>query len=171
MRGAHRTGHSVRRLPALVVVGALLVAGLVVDRRSRPVTHVAAAQAVDSLMPTAAGATALTSSWYCPGANAVNGSLNDGTLVIANPTDRPLPATVTIVPVTGDPKALPVTVAARSRTVIHEGDLVQSNQVAALVDFNGGGGVVEQVTNGPSGASATPCASAASDRWYFPAAS
>src|SRR5205823_5076891 len=65
----------------------------------------------------------------------------------------------------------PLTVEPRTRWVIHEGDVVQAPQVAALVDFNGGGGVVEQVTNGAYGSSITPCASTASDRWYFPAGS
>ena len=43
MRGSHRAGGPVRRLPAVVALAALLVAGLAADRRSRPVTRVAAA--------------------------------------------------------------------------------------------------------------------------------
>jgi hypothetical protein len=161
----------VRRLPALAVLAALIVAGVAVDRRARPVTRVTASRNVDSMMPSAAGATSLTSSWYCPGANAVPNAAADGTLVIANPTDRVLPATVTLVPVTGAPKATPVSLEPRSRITIHEGDTVNADQIAALVDFNGGGGVAEQVTSGPLGGSITPCASGASDHWYFPSGS
>src|SRR4051812_16724229 len=156
------------RSPAIIAIAGLLIAGGLVDRRARPhAPSTAAGRELSSLMPTAATTKSLTSAWYCPGATAVPGGAANGVLIIANPTDTPLPATVTLVPVTGAPVGVPFVVPPQSRSVFPEFDHVQAQQVAALVDFNGGGGTVEQQIVGPYGSSVAPCASQASDNWYF----
>src|SRR4051794_31876840 len=156
------------RLVSLIAIAALLVAGLAVDRRARPhAPSTAAGREVSSLMPTAATTRSLTSAWYCPGATAVTGGIANGTLIIANPTGTPLPATVTLVPVTGAPVGVPLVVQPQSRSVVQESDFLKAQQVAALVDFNGGGGTVEQQVTGANGSAVAPCASQASDNWYF----
>lgn len=164
------TGPPGRRLPAVIVIVALLVVGLVVDRQA-PASGGGAgagrAAVLATAMPSVAPATALSSSWYCPGATAVPGGQADGTVVIANVGARPLDATVTVVPSTGTAKAVPVTVGPRSRTTVHEADVVQAPQAAVLVELRGGGGAVEQQVDGPSGRDVTPCASTASDHWFF----
>src|SRR5438067_8487427 len=105
-RPAHRAG-AARRLPILVAIAALIVAGAVVDRRARPAAEASAARQLDTLMPTAPAADALTSAWYCPGGSASPNGPADAFVTVANPTDRALDATVTVVPSSGEAKAAP----------------------------------------------------------------
>src|SRR5438270_8036500 len=157
------------RLSVLIALALVLVAGGLVGRKGRPQpASPSAGREAESLMPTAATTRALTSAWYCPGATAAPNGVANGTLLVANPTDADLTANLTLVPSAGQPVAVPFTVAARSRSIIREADFIQADHVAALIDFNGGGGVVEQQVTGPLGASLSPCASEASDHWYFP---
>jgi hypothetical protein len=154
------------------VLVAILVGAGIIDRKARPQTTArVAGRNLDSLMPTAASSRSLTSAWYCPAATSSPNGPADGTLIMANPGDSELTATLTLVPVNGEPKAVPLTVPANARVVIHEADYLQAPHVAALVDFNGGGGVVEQMILGPAGTSTTACSSEASDHWYFPTGS
>ena len=128
------------RLYVLIALALVLVAGGLVDRKARPGPPTpSAGRQAESLMPTAATTRALTSAWYCPGATAAPNGVADGALLIANPTDTDLAATLTLVPSTGQAVAVPFTVAARSRSIIREADFIQADHVAALIDFNGGG--------------------------------
>ena len=154
-----------RRLPALRVLGALLVAGGAADRLYRP--EAGSGGEVSSGMPVAAPARALTSTWYCAGASANPGGPADGAVIVANPGRRALTGSVTIVPSEGSLRTVPLTVPAASTAVVRHQDLVQSPFAAALVELDGGEVVVEHSVSGPLGASIAPCASRASDRWYF----
>jgi hypothetical protein len=61
------------------------------------------------------------------------------------------------------------TVAARTRSSVVLSDLVIAPNVSALVETDGGAIAVEHQVEGPTGRSVGPCASSASDTWYFPA--
>src|SRR6059036_3250288 len=96
------------RLGVLIALALVLVAGGLVDRKARPgPPSPSAGRQAESLMPTAATTRALTSAWYCPGATAAPGGAADGLLLVANPTDAGLAATVTLVPTSGQPVAVP----------------------------------------------------------------
>ncbi|MDQ1397020.1 MAG: hypothetical protein QOG64_2279 [Acidimicrobiaceae bacterium] len=166
-RGEHRRRISSRRFPAIVVLAALLVAAGVADRDHGGQVRASAAPVLAGAMPTAAPPTSLNSSWYCPGATSAPGGPANGSITILNTGDRPLTAKVTVVPVTGDAKTLSVPVPAKARTLVHEIDILTAPVAAALVDLDGGAAAVELTVNGPGGWDSTPCASAASDRWYF----
>ena len=45
--------------------------------------------------------------------------------------------------------------------------MVTADNASALIELDGGQVVAELVTQGPLGDSVTPCASSASDSWYF----
>lgn len=156
-----------RRVVSLLLVAATLVAAAVVDRRQRPALAGAAGSA--DAMPTAAAPSAPSSTWFCAGATATPDGPADGTLIVANPTDRALKGTATFVP--DDPKAGPRTVAVEvgpwSRTGIAYRDVLQAAWVSVLVELDGGGAVVEHSVSGPRGADVAPCATSASDVWYF----
>ncbi|MEA2685891.1 MAG: hypothetical protein QOE93_1086 [Actinomycetota bacterium] len=165
-----------RRVPALVVILFLLVAGGAIDRwvRSSPDSSLAAdagpndsGDDVAVSGPTAAPSSARSSAWYCTGATGVTGALADGTVVIANAGARPLRADVAVIPVAGEQGQTTLTVAANGRAAVHLADIVQGDQLSAVVELDGGDAVVELSTVGPSGASITPCASSASPTWYF----
>lgn len=151
-----------KRVPVLVGIAGLLVAGGVADRwvdRSapRPVSQVGTVG-----MPIAAPATALSSTWYCP--------RSDG-ITVANPTGDEVQGTVTVVPDQGEAKSVPITVKPVDVASVKLADVVQAAHTAALVDLDGGQVVVEHWLAGSAGTSVAPCASAASTQWYFAAGS
>ncbi|HEX2698795.1 MAG TPA: DUF5719 family protein [Acidimicrobiales bacterium] len=156
-----------RRTPVLLVVAVLLAAGGVADRSARPRDRVVAGNAARALMPTAAPAGALSSSWFCVGATAASGSGADGVVEVANPTTRPAAGTVTVVPVAGEAVTRPLRVAAMAKTSVTLRDLVQAPWAAAVVDVDSGQVAAELVVHGSTESDATPCSSRASDHWHF----
>ena len=158
-----------RSLPRAVVilVLVLLIAGAAAaDRADRSDPRVVARAPSD--MPTAAPASALSSTWYCPAGTAKSDGAANGTVVIANPSRAPVTATVTVIPDAGQvPNPVEVPVGPRSRAAVRYIDVVQSNFAAALVELDGGEAVVEHAVTGPLGEDAAACASAPSSHWYF----
>jgi Family of unknown function (DUF5719) len=172
MAGIHEARS--RRLPAIVAVVALLVAGGLADRAGRPrLQSVATGRSAAGVgMPVAAPATALSSSWFC--AFAPLGGPTASSLVIVNPGTAPAAGTVTLVPTGADPgpdqpvnRDQSVAVPPRSRVAIAESDFGTAKFVAALVEMDGGGVVVEQAASSPAGNAGSPCASSASQQWHF----
>jgi hypothetical protein len=118
-------------------------------------------------MPTAPAAGSVSSTWYCAGGTAESGGAADASIVVANPGTRELEAVVSVIPSEGRRATRRLTVRGNSTQVLRLQDVAKATYAAALVDLDGGQGVVEQVVSGSLGISASPCASAASDRWYF----
>lgn len=153
-----------RRGFVIVVLALVLLAAAVLDRGSRS-GGVAAAPEVD--MPTAPAPGSLSSTWYCPGGTAQSGGAADATVLIGNPGTDDLQAVVTVIPTEGARANRQVTVRPNAMESVRLQDVAKAPFAAALVDIDGGDGVVEQTVNGTLGDSASPCASAASDHWYF----
>lgn len=158
---------TVRRLPLVAAVVALLAGGAVADREEREPLSVAAPLANRALMPTAAPEGALSSTWFCVGATAVAGGGADGAISIANPTERPASGTVTVVPIEGESRSVPIAVEPYSVSVFVLRHAVQAPYAAALVDLDAGQVAAELVVRGSQESDATPCSSRASSRWYF----
>ncbi len=159
-----------RRLPALLVIALVLVAGGAIDRWARPSSDAVPDDPVAEIAlsgPTAAPASARSSAWYCTGATGAADGVADGTVVIANAGSRPLRADITVIPVTGDRGQASITVAAYGRGALHLADVVTGVHLSAVVELDGGEAVVELSTTGTYGSSVTPCASSASPTWYF----
>jgi hypothetical protein len=154
----------VPRLPALLVIGLLLVAAAVAERQlDRP----GPAAAPPSEMPMGARPGAQSSAFYCTGATAEEGGIANGTVVVANGGTRPMAGTLIAVPVDGEPREVTIDVPAAGRTAVALADVVTAPFVSATVVLDGGQAVVELAVSGSLGASVSPCASAASSRWYF----
>jgi hypothetical protein len=154
-----------RRTPVVVALAVLLVAGGAADRLWRddgPATTVDAAG-----MPAAAPGSALSSSWYCAGGSGSAESPYVGGLTVANPTDAEVHGTVTVVPDQGEPKSVPLTLAASSATSFSFADVVPARYVGATVDVDSGQVAVEHWIGGKAGHSVAPCASRPSTDWYF----
>src|SRR5437588_833603 len=173
--GAARSGSGARparRLPALLVLAGLVLAAAVADR-SAPggPAHAAPAPARQRLQPGAAPGSALASAWYCPLATTAAGSAARGLLVLANSGDTELGANVTVMPVQGKAARRAVRLPPRAQVAVGLAELVTTTAdapwVAALVEIDGGQAAAEEAVFGPSGITLTPCASSASDHWYF----
>jgi hypothetical protein len=173
---------SLSRWPAVVILAGLIVAAWVVDRdHERPGPEpidAATPLEVQGFLPVAAPEDAITSTWYCPGGTADDDGIADTTIVVANTTEEEQVGEITIFPNRANeegrlrPRA-PVTVEAtfpgQDRFELRLQDEAPADYAAALVESDGGGLVVEQQVEGPEGADVSPCATQASDTWYFAA--
>ena len=155
------------RLRVLLVLALLLAGGAVLDRADRPEVRVRSAAATRPVMPIAAPAGALSSAWYCAGGTAKPDGVADGTVVIANPTNAPVTGAISVIPTEGERRRVRFTVGAHAKASLRYQDQVLANYAAALVEMDAGEVVVEHSVRGPLGEASAPCASAASDQWYF----
>jgi hypothetical protein len=174
-----------RRLPAIIVIDGLLVAGVVVDRNRRDhgdsgaTTAPSAAERAAELLPVAAPAGALASTWYCAAGTATKDGIADHVVVVANPTDHAVHGTITVYAgaalgqeALATPKTVqaPVDVGPQTRHSIRLREIgVDAPFAAALVEVEGGDVAVEHLLEGPRGRTVAPCASSASPTWYFAA--
>src|SRR5437764_12954664 len=155
----------VKRVPALLVLLAVIVAAGFIDHSfGRPS---AAVRTTTGSMPVAPPANALSSTWYCAGGTAMPGGTADMTVAVVNTGDDTRTGTVTFIPNQGDTKTVPITVPSAARVVLRGQDAVKAPWVGATVELDGGGAVAEVSAAGPLGTTSTPCASSASDQWYF----
>ncbi|PLS75907.1 MAG: hypothetical protein CYG61_05055 [Actinobacteria bacterium] len=164
------------RLRVVVVVMALLLAGAVADRADRPGSRLSTDAAVRALMPTGGPAGAVSSTWYCAGGTANAGGPAAAAIVIANPGDQEARASVLTVAEKGEvPPPVPVTVGARSVATVKLAPVATADHGAAVVEVDSGAVTVELVVGGGARTggehAASPCASSASSRWYFPGGS
>jgi hypothetical protein len=178
----HAAGPSRSRLPTLaavaVLVGAVVAAGVALDRREPDVATAAEVTPAD-LAPVAPGAGAVGSTWFCAG-----GTGRDGGAVhrvhVGNPGDDPVPVTVTVIP--GALRGEQVTARQATETFEVEpgesetlllADVVDAPFLSAVVEAGAGQVAVEhsiaRTADGAAGESATPCASAASTTAYLAA--
>lgn len=160
-----------RRWPPLVLILALLVAGLVIGREGS--TRAGdAPEDVDpaTLLPVAAPPDALDGSWFCAGQSAGDDTPADGTVVVANVGDTTARGSLLAVAAGGDePVVEPLEVPARTTERIRLADLVEADWVAAQVQVAGGTVVVEHEVVGEHGRDAAPCQSRAASSWMLPA--
>jgi hypothetical protein len=155
----------VRRWPALLVLLVVIVAAGFVDHSfARPS---AAVRTTAASMPVSPPANALSSTWYCAGGTAAPGGGADMGVAVVNTGDEQRTGTVTFVPSQGAPKSVPVVVPPASRIVLRGQDTIKAPWMAATIELDGGATAAEVGTGGPLGGTAAPCASAASDQWYF----
>ncbi len=171
------------RLPAVLVFVALLIAAAGFERRVTPVVAEPGLAELARTMPTAAAAGALSSTWFCASGtargsaaapdpkapDAATAIVAEQTVVIANQADHALQVRVTAYPSEGAPVARVQELAAGARADVVVSDLVKAPFASALVEADGGLVGVTHRLSGPTGETVGPCASSASDDWYFPA--
>jgi hypothetical protein len=85
------------RITALVVLGALLVGGLLIDAADDDSTAPGEAVQAGIAMPAARPDPTLASTWYCAAGSSTAGGIGDHVVLIANPSDQDRTATVTAI--------------------------------------------------------------------------
>ena len=158
---------SVHRFPILLLFGGLLAAGLIIDQDAPPPDEVVFGTATTPVQPVASPVTAATSTWFCPGVPAPPDGSVAGFVTITNPTEAELPALLTVVPNEGNPATRNLTLAPHSTTSINLAEVAPAAYVAAQVDIEGGGVVVEQSVARGEIRDPSACATAASASWYL----
>ena len=142
---------SVRRAPVLAAIIATLVAGGLIDRVAKPGAPTAQTASIVQPMPVAAPAAALSSSWFCAGANSGGSVPIPGRVVIANDGPRAVKAVVTLLGSSSRPRTVPVSVAPFSSSTVDETVHGALQWVGAIVSVDGGSVGVDQVGDGPLG--------------------
>jgi hypothetical protein len=112
------------------------------------------------------GTGGLSHSWFCPGGPTADDQATS--LTLFNPQEGPRAVRLTAYPADGQPVTRPLELAPRDRETVAIGELAPSSFTAATVEVFGEGVLVEQTVTTPVGRSTVACATAASDRWYFP---
>lgn len=166
---------TLRRLPMLAVVAAALVAAFAF-RDDVATQSPVFSNAAEPWMPVAPPPGGLTSTWFCPGVPAA-GERTAGEVVVFNPDADAMSGTVTVLVESGDAIVEPLAVAPYSSTTfdvaeIVGDDLTPNGYAAAVVEIDGGGGLVEQRATQPVGTnsvgmSVAACANSPSSQWYF----
>lgn len=156
-----------RRLPAvlalLVAVGAL-VAGTRSDLEASVPTFSVSA---NGWMPSAPPIGGLTETWFCPGVPATGVDDVEGEIVIANRTGDRMVGSVLLVNSEEESLRLALDVDGWASATVDLDDLLPGAVVGAVIEIDGGGGVIEQRSLHPAGDSLTACANATSDAWYL----
>ena len=155
-----------RRLLGTVIIAAILAGVIAIDRHenARPIGASSSLVTFAGFPQTLEGAR-ISTSWFCPGAAAGDG-LDGATVVIANPSDTEITASVNYlsdVPV----EVQNVAVAARSRLEV---DLLRGRTVGVVVpvvEIIGSVGTVEQELTYAAGDVTSQCVSQTSSSWYF----
>ncbi|HEY3483735.1 MAG TPA: DUF5719 family protein, partial [Ilumatobacteraceae bacterium] len=157
----------IRRLPilllTLVVLAALVVAGRDAPAETTPVFS----PVVADWMPAAPEPSGLTGTWFCPGVPATGENGVGGEVVVSNRGDAEMSAHVELLNDEGATVEQSITVAPRERSVIDVDQLLGGQFVSAVVEIDGGGGVVEQRALHPAGNAVSPCANSTSATWYL----
>lgn len=157
----------VRRLPMLAVsLGALGVIAIAGRETPEPVDAVFATIPAPWMPSVPAGGT-LTSTWFCPGVPAGGEEGTAGDIVVANAGPSPMEARVTLLAGPGEAVEQTLTVPPYQRSVIDAGASVTTPFASAMVEIDGGGGLVEQRATQPAGTSVAPCTTQPSSAWYL----
>ena len=156
-----------RRVPALVLL-VVALAAIVIGARSEiaAVTPTFSVSA-NGWMPSAPPVGGLTETWFCPGVPATGVDGVEGEVVIANRTPDQLVGSVLLVNTERDIVRLALDIDGWAAATVDLDQLLPGAIVGAVVEIDGGGGVVEQRSLDPAGDSLAACANATSDTWYL----
>lgn len=155
-----------RRYPALVLALAAFVAVIATTRATRATEVATYSVASEGWMPRVTTDANLTETWFCPGVPATGDEVQ-GELVIASRTASRLEGTVLLVNDRRESRRIDLAVDGWEQAVIDLDQTLPGGIVGAVVEVEGGGALVEQVSSQPTGDSSTACATSTSDEWYL----
>ncbi len=156
-----------RRLPALVLVVAAIAAIVMSTRTTIEAQPPTFSVSASGWMPAAPASTGLTETWFCPGVPATGVDEVEGEIVIANRFEERMVGTILLMSDEAESVRLDLAVDGWSSARVDLDATLPGEMVGAVVEVDGGGAIVEQLSFQPSGDSVTACANATSDSWYL----
>jgi hypothetical protein len=150
---------------AVTVAAAVAIGVTARDTTSAPAPTFAAV--AEPWMPAVPTVRAVTSTWFCPGVPATGAPDTAGDIVVANAGDQPMTARITFMAGADQAVEVPLSVPAYQKATVSAAASIQAPYVAAVVEVDGGGGLVEQRATQPAGTSVAPCTTETSAHWYF----
>lgn len=130
----------------------------------------AVARIVDAPVPVAPGARAIESQWFCTAGFARDGVTASHEVIVSNPTDAVVDATVQGVRTVASqkPTAKTIAVPAHGAVTVPSTDLVDKGVIAIVVSTQSGQLVAEHRVTTKLGVEQVPCASSPASNLYFP---
>lgn len=160
-------GRLTRRMPAVVLIVAAFAAIVVVSRDRIAADAPTFSVSASGWMPAAPPPDGVTETWFCPGVPATGADDVGGEIVIANRADERLVGTALLMNEAGDNRRLDIEIEQYGIVRLDLDATLPGEMVAAVVEIEGGGAIVEQWSLHPSGDSHAACANATSDTWYL----
>ncbi len=154
-----------RRIPMLAITVAAAVAIGVAARDTPAPSAPVFAAASEPWMPAAPTESVLTSTWFCPGIPAGGEAGTAGQIVIANAGEAVMTGRVTFLGAADQAVEQPFEVAPFQRTAVSAA--ITNPYASAVVEIDGGGGLVEQRATVAAGTSVAPCTTETSRTWYL----
>ncbi len=156
-----------RRIPMLAVTVAAAAAIALAAHETPAATAPTFAAVPDPWMPAVPTASAVTSTWFCPGVPASGAPGTAGDVVVANAGTAAMTGRITFMAGEGQSVQVPLSVAPNSHAVVSAAASLQAPYVSAVVEIDGGGGLVEQRATQDAGSSVSPCTTDTSAHWYL----
>ena len=151
------------RMLAVVAIGGLLLAGVLVDIGDRAVPEVA-----DRHETALAAPSGVVNTWFCPGGSRAGG-MAELTVRMVNRSDEPRAVTVSVLPggsAPQDPSTLEMSIKPRGRVLLPPSDEVPDAEwVGVMVETTGADVVVEQILTAAEGVGRSPCLTRTADSW------
>jgi hypothetical protein len=156
-----------RRLPALLLVVAAIVAVVLTARDRLDASTPTFSVAASGWMPYAPVSEGLTETWFCPGVPATGADGIGGEIVIANRDQDRMVGTILVMNDEAESRRLDLVVGGWASATVDLDATLPGAMTGAVVEVEGGGAVVEQRAFHPAGNSVAPCANSTSDQWYL----
>lgn len=156
-----------RRIPALIIVIAAIAAVVAVGRDRIDARSPTFSVSASGWMPAAPPVGGVTETWFCPGVPATGIDGVGGELIIANRGSQRLEGSALLMDEESNNVRIDVDVDGWSTARIDLDATMPGEMVAAVVEIDGGGALVEQWARHPAGDSHAACANATSDTWYL----
>ena len=152
------------RVLAIIAIGGLLLAGVLVDIPDRPVLDQADQYESALVAPTGA-----VNTWFCPGGSRPAG-IAELTVQMVNASDEPRTVTVSVLPggsAPQDPSTFEMNLEPRNRVLLQPAEAVPDAEwVGVMVETTGADVVVEQIlTADQGGVGRSPCLTRTAESW------
>ena len=151
------------RVLAIIAIGGLLLAGVLVDIGDRAVLHRADQHESALVAPTG-----VVNTWFCPGGSRPAG-IAELTVQMVNRSDEPRTVTVSVLPggsAPQDPSTLEMSIEPRGRELLQPSEAVPDAEwVGVMVETTGADVVVEQILTAAEGVGRSPCLTRTAESW------
>lgn len=151
------------RVLAIIAIGGLLLAGVLVDIGDRAVLHRA-----DQYESALVAPTGVVNTWFCPGGSRLEG-IAELTVQMMNRSDQPRIVTVSVLPGGSAPQdlsTLEMSIEPLGRVLLQPSEAVPDAEwVGVMVETTGADVVVEQILTAAEGVGRSPCLTRTAESW------
>ncbi len=151
------------RVLAIIAIGGLLLAGVLVDIGDRAVSDRA-----DRYESALVAPTGVVNTWFCPGGSRLDG-IAELTVQMMNRSDEPRAVTVSVLPggsAAQDLSTRQMSIEPRGRALLQPSQAVPDAEwVGVMVETTGADVVVEQILTAAEGVGRSPCLTRTAESW------